>query len=181
MLKGLAELEKLHVMHRDIKPENVMVRTRSNMKELVIVDFGLASRTDIPKYLLERCGTPGYVAPEIANFKPGERLTASCDMFSLGVVFHILLCRTHLFNGNNCDEVYMKNKKLDFDLSHPKYQVIDPKALALMKRMLEADPTKRITASEAMENQYFWDMISEFQKRVDTPLTLGTSTKDMSD
>jgi len=28
-----------------------------------------------------------------------------------------------------------------------------------------------------MENQYFWDMISEFQKRVDTPLTLGTSTK----
>jgi len=52
MLKGLAELEKLHVMHRDIKPENVMVRNRSNLKELVIVDFGLASRTDIPKYLL---------------------------------------------------------------------------------------------------------------------------------
>lgn len=41
----------------------------------------------------------------------------------------------------------MKNKKLDFDLSHPKYQVIDSKALALMKRMLEADPTKRISAS----------------------------------
>lgn len=52
MLKGLAELEKLQIMHRDIKPENVMVRNRSNLKELVIVDFGLASRTDIPKYLL---------------------------------------------------------------------------------------------------------------------------------
>lgn len=68
-------------------------------------------------------------------------------MFSLGVVFHILICRAHLFNGNNCDEVYMKNKKLDFDLSHPKYQVIDQTALALMKRMLEADSAKRISAS----------------------------------
>ncbi len=177
LLKGLNELEKLSIMHRDIKPENVMVRTRSNSKELVIVDFGLASRTDIPKYLLERCGTPGYVAPEIANFKPGDRLTARCDIFSLGVVFHILLCRTHLFSGTNCDEVYMKNKKLDFDLSHPKYQAIDSKAMALMRKMLEADPTKRISAAEAMESQYFWDMMSEFQKRVDTPLTLGSTTK----
>lgn len=71
----------------------------------------------------------------------------------------------------------MKNKKLDFDLSHPKYQAIDQNALELMKGMLEADPTKRISAAEAMEHQYFWDMISEFQKRVDTPLTLGTSSK----
>jgi calcium-dependent protein kinase len=31
----------------------------------VIVDFGLASHADIDKYLFYRCGTPGYVAPEI--------------------------------------------------------------------------------------------------------------------
>jgi serine/threonine protein kinase len=147
MLKGLTELDKLSIMHRDIKPENVMVRSKLNCNELVIVDFGLASRTDIPKYLLERCGTPGYVAPEVANFKSGEKLTPRCDIFSLGVLFHILMCRTHLFNGKNCDEVYMKNKKLDFDLSHPKYQAIDQKAMTLMRRMLEADPKKRISAS----------------------------------
>jgi len=52
MLKGLAEMDALNIMHRDIKPENVMVRSKANHKELVIVDFGLASRTDIPKYLL---------------------------------------------------------------------------------------------------------------------------------
>ena len=31
----------------------------------VIVDFGLATPVDIDKYLFFRCGTPGYVAPEI--------------------------------------------------------------------------------------------------------------------
>jgi hypothetical protein len=33
----------------------------------VIVDFGLATHADIDKYLFYRCGTPGYVAPEIVS------------------------------------------------------------------------------------------------------------------
>lgn len=33
-------------MHRDLKPENIMIRNLDgNKKELVIVDFGLASHT----------------------------------------------------------------------------------------------------------------------------------------
>lgn len=63
LLKGLKALDELNIMHRDIKPENIMIRSIGNSKEMVIVDFGLASETNIPKYLLERCGTPGYVAP----------------------------------------------------------------------------------------------------------------------
>ncbi len=79
---------------------------------MVIADFGLASRTNIPKYLLERCGTPGYVAPEVANFKAGGQLTPKCDVFSLGVIFHIFLCKRHLFDGTDADAVYRKNKNL---------------------------------------------------------------------
>lgn len=29
----------------------------------MIIDFGLATVADEPKYLFVRCGTPGYVAP----------------------------------------------------------------------------------------------------------------------
>lgn len=150
LLKGLKALDELNIMHRDIKPENIMIRTMGDSKEMIIGDFGLASKTDLPKYLLERCGTPGYVAPEVANFKSGERLSSKCDIFSLGVIFHILLCRTHLFNGSNCDEVYSKNKKMDFDLNHPKYNSVDSKAMDLLKKMLHADPHQRISAAQAM-------------------------------
>ena len=75
LLKGLKALEEMNIMHRDIKPENIMIRNNGTIKEMVIGDFGLASKTNLPNYLLERCGTPGYVAPEIANFKTGERLS----------------------------------------------------------------------------------------------------------
>lgn len=155
LLKGLKSLDDLKIMHRDIKPENIMIRNKGTQRQLVIGDFGLASRTDIPKYLLERCGTPGYVAPQVANFKPGGRLTSKCDIFSLGVIFHILLCKTHLFNGTTCDEVYKKNKNLEFDLNHPKYLTIDPMAVDLMKKLLEADPNIRISAMDALQHKFF--------------------------
>jgi len=51
-------------MHRDLKPENIMFK--DSFDTLKIVDFGLATPCDV-KYLYPKCGTPGYVAPEIAN------------------------------------------------------------------------------------------------------------------
>lgn len=75
----------------------------NNKKELVIVDFGLASHTEIENYILGSCGTPGYVAPEVIYYKVGNRLSTKCDLFSLGVIFHIFLCRSHIFNGSTSD------------------------------------------------------------------------------
>ena len=53
-------------MHRDLKPENIMLRNNESI-DPVIGDFGLASNVDQEKYLYYRCGTPGYVAPEIVT------------------------------------------------------------------------------------------------------------------
>ena len=33
----------------------------------MIVDFGFATFWNAEKYIFTRCGTPGFVAPEIAN------------------------------------------------------------------------------------------------------------------
>ena len=34
-----------------------------NSGTVYLIDFGLATIADEPKYLFVRCGTPGYVAP----------------------------------------------------------------------------------------------------------------------
>jgi hypothetical protein len=31
--------------------------------DIVIADFGLATKSDADEYIFVRCGTPGYVAP----------------------------------------------------------------------------------------------------------------------
>jgi serine/threonine protein kinase len=156
LLSGLKYLEDRQIMHRDMKPENVMIRnTKQGYRELVIVDFGLAEFVQQDRYLLEKCGTPGYVAPEVAHFKQGDRLTAKCDVFSLGVIFHLLTCRSHLFEGSSSDEVYKKNTNLDFNLFDPKYNSINPTIMDLLRKMLTTDVSHRISISEALKHPFF--------------------------
>lgn len=68
LLNGLIYLKQKGIMHRDLKPENIMFRKRDkNNLEVVIVDFGLAEFWEHEPFLFSRCGTPGYVAPEILS------------------------------------------------------------------------------------------------------------------
>ncbi len=58
-------------MHRDIKCENVLLETplaqcKSELQYVAkICDFGFASYCDPVEGMSKRCGTPGYMAPEI--------------------------------------------------------------------------------------------------------------------
>jgi len=56
-------------MHRDLKPENLLLRSKNNDHEIVVADFGLATFTHTKDILFKRCGTPGFVAPEVLSYK----------------------------------------------------------------------------------------------------------------
>jgi len=90
LLEGIAHMHSRRIMHRDLKPENVLFSDNA-AKNIVIADLGLATRCDIPEYLFVRCGTPGFVAPEVVNIKNlNTTYDPICDIFSLGLMFHIL-------------------------------------------------------------------------------------------
>lgn len=72
---------------------------RNNNLEPVLVDFGLATQSDAEDYIFYRCGTPGYVAPEVTTLEKGKKISPLCDIFSAGVIFHILLVARPLFGG----------------------------------------------------------------------------------
>jgi len=63
-------------MHRDIKPENMLLDGKlSSMEdeEVRIIDFGLAALANDKEYLYPKCGTPGFVAPEIINLSSKKK------------------------------------------------------------------------------------------------------------
>ena len=162
------------IIHRDLKPENIMCRNAFSL-ESVIVDFGLACHADEEKYLFTRCGTPGYVAPEIISLGDNQHVEPECDVFSLGVIFHILLTRKALFEGKGYNEVYKKNKEMDFNLQGPLYKDVDPQALDLLHKMLIADPKKRITANQALRHPFF-EVTNDGDVSIFSP-TLTAATK----
>jgi serine/threonine protein kinase len=86
LLEALADLHGKGIMHRDLKPENILLKQPDSLFELRIADMGLATRADCGEFIYHRCGTPGYVAPEI--FYSTEKYDPVCDIFSLGAIFY---------------------------------------------------------------------------------------------
>ena len=57
-----------------------------------------------------KCGTPGYVAPELLN---NNAATTKIDIFSLGCVFFNLITLSFLFKGKNARDVLKDNQYTD--------------------------------------------------------------------
>ena len=77
-------------MHRDLKPENLMLSNKKRIWDVYIIDFGLSSFVDVDEYLYKRCGTPGFVAPEVINVQGNQQYDEKCDIFSAGIIFYLL-------------------------------------------------------------------------------------------
>ncbi|CAD8177906.1 unnamed protein product [Paramecium octaurelia] len=138
-------------MHRDLKPENIMFS--DSIYQLKLIDFGLTTK-DSGK---SKCGTPGYIAPEILNLDTRiNEYNEKCDIFSLGVIFYKMLTQNDLFQGSNHDEVLENNAKCNINLdlltANPK---IPKQALNLLTLMLQIDPTQRIDTNQILQHKYF--------------------------
>ena len=86
LLQAIKYIHDKEIMHRDIKPENIFFINSTDLY-LKLGDFGLSEYHAKKELLFRRCGTPGYLAPEILI---GKEYGINCDLFSLGVIFYIL-------------------------------------------------------------------------------------------
>ncbi len=79
-------LHQKNLVHRDIKPENILFKEKDNLNSLVLADFGLSKLMSQDILLRTRCGTPGYMAPEIQKGQYGKPV----DMWSIGIMSFFL-------------------------------------------------------------------------------------------
>ncbi|KAG9445336.1 hypothetical protein H6P81_016676 [Aristolochia fimbriata] len=137
------------VYHRDLKPENLLLDENGDLK---VSDFGLSAvseqiRNDGLFYTL--CGTPAYVAPEILA-KRGYN-GAKVDLWSCGVILFVLSAGYLPFNDPNLMAMYRKIYKGEFRC--PRWT--SPEMKGMIHRLLEANPAKRITVDEIVNDPWF--------------------------
>jgi len=92
-----------HIIHCDLKPQNILIDKNLNPK---IADFGIAKMVSNQTmvYTSTVMGSVHYISPEQAT---GRQVTASSDVYSLGVVLFEMLTGKVPFDGETAVAVAM--------------------------------------------------------------------------
>jgi len=153
-LSAVAYLHDHGIVHRDLKPENLLFRTPEDNAELLIADFGLSRIMDEEQFhvLTTTCGTPGYMAPEIFK-KTGHGKPV--DIWALGVITYFLLCGYTPFDRDSDFEEMQAILKADYSFTPTEYwRGVSDHAKDFIRRCLTIDPSKRMTAHEALQHPF---------------------------
>lgn len=153
LLKIVDYLSNENIIHRDIKPENIMLRRRQiTLENIVLIDFGLATYFfNCPKEL-RKCGSPGFIPPEILNPKAEEiNLTYKSDVFSIGITWYYSLSGHMPYRNKSKEELLYKNKHslFEFETSN-KFRKFEN----ALKQLIEKDPKKRLDARSALNTDF---------------------------
>ena len=137
-IAGVDYCHRFNICHRDLKPENLLLDKDRNIK---IADFGMAALERNDKLLETSCGSPHYASPEIVAGRTYHG--SSSDIWSCGIILFALLTGRLPFDDDNIRTLLAKVKVGKFSM--PSELPTDAKDL--IRRMLEVDPSRRITVS----------------------------------
>lgn len=152
MTKAIAFAHQAGVAHRDLKPENILLKERDDDTSIKIADLGFAKVvTPAQPLMTTPCGTPGYVAPEILSGKP---YGLQADIWSLGVIFYILLCGYPPFQDDDQRALFEKIKGAKYDFDDEVWAHVSSDAKDLVSRILVADPGRRFKADDILRHPW---------------------------
>lgn len=134
------------VVHRDLKPENFLFTSKDEDSTLKAIDFGLSDFVKPDEKLNDIVGSAYYVAPEVLH----RSYTTEADVWSVGVIAYILLCGSRPFWARTESGIFRSVLKADPSFNEEPWPSLSSEAKDFVKRLLNKDPRKRITAAQAL-------------------------------
>lgn len=161
ILTALEYVHSFNICHRDLKPENILMQSNGVVK---IADFGMAAIQQSPTHALQTsCGSPHYAAPELISRTRYKG--AKIDVWSLGCVLYVTLCRRLPFDDPDGDIPRLLGRAQRGVYTIPEF--IGKEARDLITKMLTVDPQKRISIRKIWQHALIkkYDDLDDFNAR----------------
>lgn len=153
VLRSLEEAHRLGIVHRDIKPANLFLCTSGGRAPSVkVLDFGISglavTDAEMAKLTAEGAviGSAPYMSPEQAQGKP---ITATTDLYSVGVVLFEMLTGRTLFEGDTRTALLLAKLSQPpptLRQVRPDLQIPD-ELQALLAKLLVQEPARRLSSA----------------------------------
>ncbi|CAD8173950.1 unnamed protein product [Paramecium pentaurelia] len=146
LLETMNYVHSQQIMHRDLKPQNIKYKNKDPTNvEIAIIDFGFATNQKYQEHVLYNCGTPGYAAPEVQEYKEKQKMyTTQCDVYSLGIIIYEIFFGVHPFRNQNPGSLTFNDK------------IKVPQSLKnLLIQMTRIQPKQRFTLKECLDQDFF--------------------------
>ncbi|KAJ6795285.1 putative CDPK-related kinase 3 [Iris pallida] len=141
------------VVHRDLKPENFLFSTSDENAPMKLIDFGLSDFIRPDERLNDIVGSAYYVAPEVLH----RSYSMEADIWSIGVITYILLCGSRPFWARTESGIFRSVLRADPNFDDSPWPTISPEAKDFVKRLLNKDYRKRMTAAQALTHPWLRD------------------------
>uniref|UniRef100_G3URH2 calcium/calmodulin-dependent protein kinase n=1 Tax=Meleagris gallopavo TaxID=9103 RepID=G3URH2_MELGA len=152
ILEAVLHCHQMGVVHRDLKPENLLLASKLKGAAVKLADFGLAIEVEGDQQAwFGFAGTPGYLSPEVLRKDPYGK---AVDLWACGVILYILLVGYPPFWDEDQHRLYQQIKAGAYDFPSPEWDTVTPEAKDLINKMLTINPSKRITAAEALKHPW---------------------------
>ncbi|XP_021775023.1 CDPK-related kinase 6-like isoform X1 [Chenopodium quinoa] len=153
ILSAVAFCHLQGVVHRDLKPENFLFATKDDDSCLKVIDFGLSDYVRPDQWLNDVVGSAFYVAPEVLH----GSYNTEADMWSIGVITYILLCGSRPFYAKTESATFCSVLRANPNFEDIPWPNISAEGKNFVKRLLNKDPRKRMTAAQALAHPWLRD------------------------
>lgn len=150
IMKALQFLHKhLKIVHRDLKLDNILLKLPLPKSRIYICDFGIAKKLTRSRTNTS-VGTIEYSAPEVFDTDSKGKSTKSynykCDVWSLGIVSHILLTGISPFYSELKEQILMSARRGQLNFTKKQFLLVSKSARAFLLALLNVDPQLRVDA-----------------------------------
>lgn len=150
------------ICHRDLKPENILFLDKEEDHNIKLIDFGLSklfSRSN--NNMNSIVGTIYYMSPEIISGLYNEK----CDVWSAGVILHILLCGKPPFYGKTPSEITKKIIEFDYNFNSAEWKYVSAESKDLLQKIF-VNSDKRLSSSEVLNHAWVKELAANSNQEI---------------